>query len=472
MSSLVSINEEKIIYVVNKVLNSIKPSKEEIKRAYEVYEVLKGDLEPYFSDINANIQLHGSVEKDTALSKDLDLDIFVLIPKSLGREWIRKEFIKRAKEALKKYDIEERYAEHPYLRIRFNESIEADIVPALKIDDPKESITVADRTPFHTQYVKSRLNQEMRDSVRLLKKFMKGVRVYGAEVKVGGFSGYLSELLVIKYGSFIEVLKEASKWRIPVVVSLDEKEDPYTLRKIFPDASFIFPDPVDPRRNAAAAVREETLSRFILASRAFLEDPSEDFFYPPEPSTDLVKKRSRELCYLPLKVEITKRDSPDNIWGQLHRLKRRVFNTLISEGYEPLYIDVYWNEKNNPIIYLELPNEYCEKNFIWRVVEGPPVHSLESDNFIKKQLDLGEGYWIRENRIFGRRKKYLDDLLRRVRELSQLNSIRCCERILDKESFLEYIDDHDYLVWIGEVLLKTPSYQFKKLGSRQEFRGL
>ncbi len=463
MSSLVSINEEKINYVVNKVLSSIKPSEEEIKRAYEVYEILKRDLEPYFSDINPDIQLHGSVEKDTALSKDLDLDIFVLIPKSLGREWIRKEFISRAREALKKYDVEERYAEHPYLRIKFDENIEADIVPALKISDPRESVTVADRTPFHTQYVKKRLNQEMKDSVRLLKKFMKGVGVYGAEVKVGGFSGYLTELLVIKYGSFIEVLKEASKWRIPVVVSLDESEDPYTLRKIFPDASFILPDPVDPRRNAAAAVREETLSKFILASRAFLEDPSEDFFYPPKPPTDLVEKRSRELCYLVLEIEIVKKDSPDNIWGQLHRLKRRVFNTLLTEGFEPIYVDIYWNERENPLIYLELPSEYCEKKFIWRIIEGPPVHSLESINFVRKQIDLGEGYWIRENRLYGRRKKYLDDLLRKIKELSKLSSIKCCKRILDKKDFLEYSGEEDYIIWLGEVLLKTPPYQFRKL---------
>jgi len=456
-------NLEKIEKIVNEVLPRIRPSEEEIMNAFEIFNEIKRELEPYFSDVGSEIQLHGSVEKGTALSKELDLDIFILIPKKLGREWIRKEFIKRAREALKKYDLEERFAEHPYLRIKINKEIEADIVPALKIDDPRESITVADRTPFHTRYVKNRLTDDMRDSVRLLKKFMKGVGVYGAEVKIGGFSGYLTELLVIKYGSFIDVIKEASRWRIPVVLTLDNTEDPYTLRKIFPDASFIFPDPVDPRRNAAAAVREETLSRFILASREFLEEPSEDFFYPPEPPMSLVERRLSELCYLALEIEITRRDSPDNIWGQLHRLKRRIFNTLESEGYEPLYIDTYWDEKKDPIIYLELPSEYCEKKYLWRIIEGPPINSFESSNFIKKQLEMGEGYWVRGDRLFGRRKRYLEELLKKIRELSQLNGIRCCRRILDKEVFVKFSEDREYIVWLGEVVLKTQPYQFKRL---------
>ena len=48
-------------------------------------------------------------------------------------------------------------------------------------------------------------NQEK--EVRLLKRFMKMVGTYGSEFKVGGFSGYLCELMIIRYGSFLKVLK-------------------------------------------------------------------------------------------------------------------------------------------------------------------------------------------------------------------------------------------------------------------------
>jgi tRNA adenylyltransferase (EC 2.7.7.25) len=52
----------------------------------------------------------------------------------------------------------------------------------------------------------SNLHREQKDEVRLLKKFMKGIGVYGAEIKVKGFSGYVAELLVYFYDSFRNVL--------------------------------------------------------------------------------------------------------------------------------------------------------------------------------------------------------------------------------------------------------------------------
>jgi tRNA nucleotidyltransferase (CCA-adding enzyme) len=47
----------------------------------------------------------------------------------------------------------------------------------------------------------------MLGEVRLLKKFMKGTGVYGAEIKIGGFSGYLCELLILKYRSFAQTIE-------------------------------------------------------------------------------------------------------------------------------------------------------------------------------------------------------------------------------------------------------------------------
>jgi tRNA nucleotidyltransferase (CCA-adding enzyme) len=64
-----------------------------------------------------------------------------------------------------------------------------------------EWLSATDRTPF-IHYVKKRLGKTLQDDVRLLKKFMQGIKVYGAEIKTGGFSGYLCELLILHYGSF------------------------------------------------------------------------------------------------------------------------------------------------------------------------------------------------------------------------------------------------------------------------------
>ncbi|MBS7613865.1 hypothetical protein KEJ48_06465, partial [Candidatus Bathyarchaeota archaeon] len=42
-------------------------------------------------------------------------------------------------------------------------------------------------------------------------KFAKGIGVYGADIKTGGFSGYLCELLIVSYGDFIKTVESASK---------------------------------------------------------------------------------------------------------------------------------------------------------------------------------------------------------------------------------------------------------------------
>ena len=56
----------------------------------------------------------------------------------------------------------------------------------------------ADKSPFHTEYVTNKLDEEKRDQVRLLKKFLKSLGIYGAEIAKNGFSGYVTEVLILK----------------------------------------------------------------------------------------------------------------------------------------------------------------------------------------------------------------------------------------------------------------------------------
>ena len=94
------------------------------------------------------------------------------------------------------------------------------IVPCYKVKRG-EWVSATDRTPFHTDYVKPLLDEQMAEEVRLLKRFMKGVGVYGAEIKIGGFSGYLCELLVLNYGSFTEVLRSAANWKERTIIDYE-----------------------------------------------------------------------------------------------------------------------------------------------------------------------------------------------------------------------------------------------------------
>ncbi len=155
--------------------------------------------------VEAAVRVEGSVAKDTWLSGEPDVDVFMRVPSSIPRAQLGKVCLKVAKLATKGSRQVERFAEHPYLEA-FVDDTRVNVVPCYAAK-PGEWLSAMDRTPFHTDYVNKRLDGEMRGEVRLLKKFMKGTGVYGAEIKIGGFSGYLCELLVLHYKSFLKVIE-------------------------------------------------------------------------------------------------------------------------------------------------------------------------------------------------------------------------------------------------------------------------
>ncbi len=55
----------------------------------------------------------------------------------------------------------------------------------------------------------------------MFKKFVKAAGVYGAEVKIQGFSGYVCEVLTLKFGSFLETLRHLSRIKQGEIVTLE-----------------------------------------------------------------------------------------------------------------------------------------------------------------------------------------------------------------------------------------------------------
>ena len=92
-------------------------------------------------------------------------------------------------------DGKELYAQHPYLRGEI-EGGGIDLVPCFAIDNSTKSISAVDRTPFHTDWVISNISG-LENEVRLTKQFLKAIGAYGANSAIGGFSGYLVEILCI-----------------------------------------------------------------------------------------------------------------------------------------------------------------------------------------------------------------------------------------------------------------------------------
>lgn len=376
--------------VCEEVLRRVTPTGKQRESILKLAGELRGRVRRVAKEmkVRAEVRIEGSVAKDTWLSEEPDIDIFMRAPPSTPKEAFGTVYLQVAKRATEGAKQIERFAEHPYLEVTVD-SVRVNIVPCYKVE-PREWISATDRTPYHTDYVKARLTETLRGEVRLLKRFMKGIGVYGAEIRVGGFSGYLCELLILSHGSFLKVLEAFANWRKGEVIDHEGyykgRED--EVRLLFREPLVIV-DPVDMGRNAASAVREEQLDHFITASRAFLRSPNLSFFYPPETEpygagrlVKTMRARGSTMIFLKFgRVEAV----PDVLWGQLYKSQRSLRGMLKRSGFQVLRDGVWSDEKNAGVFVFEV-----EKRRLTPVKKhlGPPIEKrVECERFLKKHLN-------------------------------------------------------------------------------------
>ena len=203
----------------------------------------------------------------------MDIDYFVLYPPEYPREKLETEAIHSAEKALEGYRINLRYAEHPYVE-GFVDSVRVNIVPCYKVA-LGEWKSAADRSPYHTKYITSKLDDRLRLEARLFKKFVKASHIYGAEVKVQGFSGYVCEVLVLNYGSFQSVLGGLAKVKPNQIISI-EPYDKYLAA--FFKSPLVILDPVDTTRNLGAAISARNVAKLVFQARRFIANPKNLIF--------------------------------------------------------------------------------------------------------------------------------------------------------------------------------------------------
>ncbi len=368
--------------VTEQVLSRIVPTPEEEAELREVEKELVSriDAEATRHDRRLYARLLGSASRGTWLRHQKDLDVFLFFPEEYSKQEMERIVTLIAERVLRK--VEKRYAEHPYVRGEFR-GFEVELVPCYAISDPGYIKSAVDRTPFHNDYVKKRISGR-ENEVRLLKQFLKGISCYGAEARVEGFSGYLCELLVIKFGSFIHVLEAARRWQRGEVLSLRGEVDRKKLRRKF-SSPLIFIDPVDENRNVAAALSVQKFSEFVYAAKEFLSRPRLEFFFPRERRTsaeevgELLSRRGTALVALsfptPPVVE-------DILYPQL-RKARRFFEALLREGeFNP--VGSTFHAGNRSFLFFELSSSEIPAV---RLHLGPMVNSAHESRFLKKYAD-------------------------------------------------------------------------------------
>ena len=341
-----------------KILESIleKPAvrKKRLEKIAEIENVLRGLKKK--EKLNFDIFLGGSYAKGTDI-KGSDADIFLLFPEEFNAFEIlgilRKEFP----------EGKEEYSDHPYIVLPQN-SFSIDIVPGYKASSGKDLKTAVDRTPFHVKFITENFTDEMKDEVRILKQFLKGIRTYGAESSVQGFSGYVAELLINRYKTFENTVSEAKNWSIPYILDKGAKG--------FNDANLVIVDPVDSGRNAAANVSLENLATFILAAGLFSWENWKDFLFPRSGEFGLPK--DAVVVYIPCT-----KCNEEVLIPNLRRISSVLRGEVEDKGFRVVYSSVFV-EKGGYIVIVPDSTPIGET----ALHIGPPVTSPNVADFLEK----------------------------------------------------------------------------------------
>ncbi len=176
--------------VIAEVLQKIVPTEEERAFVKELIGELEGIAREKAQELGLEVKPYfvGSLAKDTYLAGDHDVDLFLAFPLDTPLEEVRERGLELGKEigkTLGEYEIA--YAEHPYVRARYRD-VKVDLVPCYDVRDWRDVRTAVDRSILHTKWVNENLNGK-NNEVRLLKRFLKGIKAYGSEIYVRGLFG-------------------------------------------------------------------------------------------------------------------------------------------------------------------------------------------------------------------------------------------------------------------------------------------
>ena len=302
--------------VLAEVLEKVEISKEELK-------IIKNSLEDFIKKfeaklkvlkINAEVFVGGSFAKNTVIKKDYyDVDVFVRFDKKYGDE----EISKLTGKILKGFvNVSVIHGSRDYFRIKISPSFFIEVIPVIKIKNPKDAENITDLSYSHVSYIKRKIkSQKLLDEIKLAKIFCHANRCYGAESYIKGFSGYSLELLIYHYGSFLKFIKAVSKMEDKIILDIEKQYK--NKREILMDVNssklkspIILIDPTYKQRNALAALSEETLEKFKKTCKKFLKNPSVKFFEVEKTDLEKIKKnaKTRNFEFVLLEVKTNKQE--------------------------------------------------------------------------------------------------------------------------------------------------------------------
>jgi tRNA nucleotidyltransferase (CCA-adding enzyme) len=303
--------KQKVNEILKEVLLNVNPPKEDINSIDKFLKIFIPEIEKKLKGmrINAQVFIGGSYAKKTMIKKGMyDVDVFI----RFNEKYRGKDISKLAKEMLektkRKFSVVHGSRDYFHMDVENNFYIE--IIPVIKVKNPKEAENITDLSYFHVGYMKKKLKTEkVLGEVRITKAFCHANHCYGAESYIHGFSGYALELLICNYKTFLNFAKSIVKIGSEQVQASSAKNVKRKEKVIIDSEKFyknktevmmnmngaktaspiIIIDPTYKERNALAALSEETFKKTKEACEKFLKNPTRESFEVRKPDLDLIK---------------------------------------------------------------------------------------------------------------------------------------------------------------------------------------
>jgi len=417
----------KLSSVLAKAKKFVTPSKDEEKKISSITKsvIKKVDAQIKKKRIHAKLIVGGSVAKGTWLPGISDIDFFLQFnykdyeTKSALLSDISEKILRSA---FKK--IERVHGSRDYFTLQ-NNGFNIEIVPVLKISSPEKAKNITDVSPLHINWVrkKVRKSKKLVTEIRLAKQFFKANRLYGAESYIKGFSGHVIEVLTIYYGSFAKLVGAIAKWKQNEIIDIEKryKNKKEVFKAINPSkrqGPLIIVDPIEPGRNAAAALSKEKYELAKKICQKFIRSPSFDFFEIKKINIEelIAKKGKRKLIII---KALPEKNKTDIAGAKLLKKFEWIKKELLNEGFKIIVADWWWDEKSLALFWFYFdPKPLPKIKKHW----GPPLSAKKEniDSFRKKwkkyKIKKSKGrLYVEVKRLATTPEQFLKNLLRKER---------------------------------------------------------
>ncbi|MBS3105555.1 nucleotidyltransferase domain-containing protein [Candidatus Woesearchaeota archaeon] len=378
--------------VLNEVLMEIQPDRNYEKEIFERLSLIIRKINQGQKNIKAI--LGGSGAKGTWL-KTFDADIFVLFGYKKFRDKSDKLSDILEKILKKKFkNISRLHGSRDYFQIKQG-NFTFEIVPILKIQKSEQAKNITDVSPLHSRWVAK--HKKLISEMKLTKQFCQAQNVYGAESYIMGFSGYICEILAVYYGSFLNLIRNASKWDDKIVIDVQKYYKGKDVFKLVNTSKLISPliviDPVQKDRNAAAALSAEKFEAFKKAAKEFLRKPSKELFSRKDLRLLFLKEKAGNAELIMIKT-CPLSGKTDVVGSKLLKIHWFLNGKLRKHGFKIKKADWEWDKKHDAVFYFLFEKKPLPKTVeIW----GPPINIKQHvDNFKK----VHKKTFIKKNKIY------------------------------------------------------------------------